>query len=279
MTAPAAERSEFNREQAAALAAELYGIEGAATELPSERDQNFHLRDEKGEEFVLKIGNSGEYVDILEFQNAAMEHVAARITDVYVPRVLPSRSGRKITPIQGARDGCYFIRLVTYLPATLLARFKPHSPDLLFSLGCALGQIDRALTDFSHPAARRELKWDLQRADWIRDSVRVIPSDTRRDLVQRFIRQFDQLAQPRLSRLRRSVIHNDANDYNVLVSCDQTGAARVAGIIDFGDLVESYMIGELAVALAYAMFDKSDPLAAASHVISGYHRQFPITEV
>src|SRR5262249_38678234 len=184
-----------------------------------------------------------------------------------------------ITPIQGAGDGCYFIRLVTYLPATLLARFKPHSPQLLFSLGCALGQIDRALADFSHLAARRELKLDLQRADWIRDSVLSILSYTRRDLVQRFIRQFDQLAQPRLSRLRRSVIHNDANDYNVLVSCDQTGAARVAGIIDFGDLVESYMIGELAVALAYAMLDKSDPLGAARHIVAGYHREFPITEV
>jgi 4-aminobutyrate aminotransferase-like enzyme/Ser/Thr protein kinase RdoA (MazF antagonist) len=279
MTAHAAKRSEFSQDQAAALAADLYGIEAAATELPSERDQNFHLRNEKGDEFVLKIGNSGEDIDILEFQNAAMEHVAGRLQDVYVPRVLPSRSGQKITPFQGAGDARYFIRLVTYLPATLLARFNPHSPDLLSSLGSALGQIDSALIDFSHPAARRELKWDLQRADWIRPSVSEILSDARRDLVQCFIRQYDQFARPLLSRLRRSVIHNDANDYNVLVSCDRTGAARVAGIIDFGDLVESYTIGEVAVALAYAMLDKGDPLAAARQIVSGYHGRFPITEV
>src|SRR5215467_15896986 len=117
MTARAAKRSEFSQEQAAALAADLYGIEAAAIELPSERDQNFHLRNEKGDEFVLKIGNSGEDTDILEFQNAAMEHVAERLREVYVPRVLPSRSGQKITPIQGAGAARYFIRLVTYLPA------------------------------------------------------------------------------------------------------------------------------------------------------------------
>src|SRR5262249_35911937 len=52
-----------------------------------------------------------------------------------------------------------------------------------------------------------------------------------------------------------------------------------AGIIDFGDLVESYTIAELAVALAYAMLDNADPLGAARHVVAGYHLEFPISEV
>jgi 4-aminobutyrate aminotransferase-like enzyme/Ser/Thr protein kinase RdoA (MazF antagonist) len=278
MTATSCKRSEFSESQAAALAAELYGIEATACELPSERDQNFHLRNQKGEEFVLKIGNPGENIVILEFQNAAMEHVAARVRELYVPRVLASRSGQKIIALNPTGNAANFVRLVTYLPATVFARFNPHSPELLSSLGSSLGQFDKALSDFSHPAARRELKWDLKRADWIGPSVKEIAGDTRRALVQQFIRQFDVSARPRLSGLRTSVIHNDANDYNVLVSCDQTGAARVAGIIDFGDLVESYTIGELAVALAYAMLDKTDPIGAARHVISGYHRQYPITE-
>src|SRR5262249_54856011 len=160
--------------------------------LPSERDQNFHLHDGTGAEFVLKIGNSAESAGILECQNAAMERVAEHVADLYVPRVFGSKTGQKITITQGTDGAGYYVRLVSYLPATVLARFKPHSPELLGSLGAALGQIDRALADFSHPAVRRELKWDLKRADWIRERVREIADDARRELVWRFIRQFDE---------------------------------------------------------------------------------------
>src|SRR5262249_39310421 len=272
-------RPELSDCEAVRLADDLYGIRVSARELPSERDQNFHLTDGNGGGFVLKIGNSAESLDILEFKNAAMARVAEGVEGIYVPRVLGSRSGRKIEIIEGPGRAKYPVRLFSYLPATVMAGFKPHLPELLGSLGSALGQIDSALADFSHKAARRELKWDLKRADWIRERVGEIADDGKRELVFRFMGQFDERAAPRLSQLRTSVIHNDANDYNVLVSCDQTGTARVAGIIDFGDLVESYTIGELAVALAYAMLDKADPLGAARHIVAGYHREFPITEV
>jgi 4-aminobutyrate aminotransferase-like enzyme/Ser/Thr protein kinase RdoA (MazF antagonist) len=272
-------RPQFSERQAAGLAAELYGISAAARELPSERDQNFHLRDQQDCEYVLKLGNPVESVDILEFQHAALERVAEQLKDVYVPKVFASKSGRKITMIPGPRGEAYPVRLVSYLPATVLAGFKPHSPELLHSLGISLGQIDRALSDFTHPAASRDFKWDLKRADWIRGHVREIADDAGRELVLRFIRQFDDHAGPKLSRLRTSVIHNDANDHNVLVRCDSSGAARVAGIIDFGDIVESYTIGELAIAIAYAMLDKADPIGAARHVVSGYHSEYPIVEI
>jgi 4-aminobutyrate aminotransferase-like enzyme/Ser/Thr protein kinase RdoA (MazF antagonist) len=271
-------RPEFTA-YAASLAEDLYGIKARVRELPSERDQNFHLLDCEGGQFVLKIGNPAESTDILEFQNAAMERVAERVHDVYVPRVLASRSGQNITTIAG-RDGAnYFVRMVSYLPATVMARFKPHSAELLNSLGGALGKIDKSLAEFSHPAAGRELKWDVKRADWIRERAGEVADLAGRDLVEQFIRQFDERARPLLSRLRTQVIHNDANDYNVLVSCDPAGTARVSGIIDFGDLVESYTIGELAVALAYAMLDKPDPIGAARQVVAGYHREYTITEV
>jgi Ser/Thr protein kinase RdoA (MazF antagonist) len=78
---------------------------------------------------------------------------------------------------------------------------------------------------------------------------------------------------PSLLRLRRSVIHNDANDHNVLV-----GADRVTGLIDFGDMVESASVGELAVAATYAMMGCGDPLAVTAELVAGYHEQFPLRE-
>ena len=43
---------------------------------------------------------------------------------------------------------------------------------------------------------------------------------------------------------------------------------RVAGLIDFGDMVDSATVTDLAIAAAYAMTGKHDPLGAASHVVA-----------
>ena len=84
-TAPA-----FTPEDAAALARRLYGIDGRATPLPSERDQNFRL-DADGARYVLKIANPAEDEAVLELQNAAMTRLAAQ--DLHVaPAVVPSQA-------------------------------------------------------------------------------------------------------------------------------------------------------------------------------------------
>jgi Ser/Thr protein kinase RdoA (MazF antagonist) len=75
-----------------------------------------------------------------------------------------------------------------------------------------------------------------------------------------------------VAELRKSVIHGDANDYNVLVEGDS-----VVGLIDFGDMVYSYTVGDLAIAVAYVVLGKDDPYAAAAPVIDGYQTEFPLT--
>jgi len=51
------------------VAREVFGVEGAASPLPSERDQNFRI----GWEFVLKIANLSENRAFLEAQTAVLE--------------------------------------------------------------------------------------------------------------------------------------------------------------------------------------------------------------
>src|SRR5690348_1233514 len=65
----------LTREAVERLALELYGIDCSAEPLPSERDQNFLLRDSSGAQFVLKIANSQEDPAILDLQNRALEHL------------------------------------------------------------------------------------------------------------------------------------------------------------------------------------------------------------
>jgi Ser/Thr protein kinase RdoA (MazF antagonist) len=66
--------------------------------------------------------------------------------------------------------------------------------------------------------------------------------------------------------LRKSIIHNDGNDHNIIVD-DNT----VMGIIDFGDAVKTCTINEIAIACAYAMLDKTDPIAMGCEILRGYN--------
>lgn len=263
---------------AAELAAQLYGIQTTAVALPGERDQNFYLGGDRPG--VLKIANAAEDRSQLAAQNAAMRHL--HNGDIHIcPQVIYSLDGAEIAAV--TRDGLtYAVRLLTYLPGTPLARQRRQSGDLLHDLGRQLGRVDRALATFDHPAAHRIFYWDLARAlDVIAPRRALIAASDLRRMVDGCVAQYQRDVQPRLPALRQSVIHGDANDYNVLVGGgdDLHGRnQRVVGLIDFGDLVYSHTVNELAIAIAYAVLDKPDPLAVATALVAGYHDAYPLTE-
>ena len=246
---------------AQAIAEKYFGIQASASELPSERDRNFLLVARDGEKFVLKIANVQEERVVLEAQDAMMKHLAERV--LFCPRVLPALSGEEIVVVDGS-----FVRVLSYLPGKPLATVELQSPELLRDLGRKLGRLSRALVGFDHPAAHREFYWDLaQGKEVLARYGAQIEAGWLREVVTGYSVSCD------LEKLRRSVIHGDANDYNVLVDGDE-----VVGFIDFGDIVYSYTVGDLAIAIAYAVLGKDDPYAAAAPVIEGYEEEFALTE-
>jgi Ser/Thr protein kinase RdoA (MazF antagonist) len=250
---------DFDIASAEAIAEELFGIRGRAQSLPSERDQNFLLTDQAGEKFVLKIANALESRAFLEAENAVLKHVGRRVSFCQLPVK---------TEIVSVADR-YFARLVGYLPGVPLAKVQPQAPELLRDLGSKLGQLDHALSDFDHRAVHRDFHWDLANGNRIIDEFAFLIEDTSlRELVLRCKIEFN-------SALRRSVIHGDANDYNVLVDPERM---IVTGLLDFGDMVYSYTVGDLAIAIAYVVLDKSDPHAAASEVVKGYTSEFELRD-
>ena len=101
----------------------------------------------------------------------------------------------------------------------------------------------------------------------------------RSTLVNHFVRIYDATLAPILHRLRSGMIHNDGNDYNILFGPPAgEEARRIAGLLDFGDMLHAWIACEPAVAMAYAMFDQDDPLSAAARVAAGYHRAHSLTE-
>src|SRR5262249_32193000 len=221
----------FSLEDATALARDLYGLDAAAFALPSERDQNFLLRDRSGAQHVLKIANALEDRAFLEAQQQAMARLAERATSGQ--RIASAKSGDLLTEIRSTSGLKHFVWMVAWLPGLPLGELKRHSPELLRDLGRAVGRIDRALSDFDHLAIHRHFHWDLANGlNAIREDESLIDDAETRRLVNKFAAEFERDVAPILPRLRKSAIHNDANDYNVIVA-DQS----VAGLIDFGDMI------------------------------------------
>src|SRR5579884_1570390 len=225
--------------QAAVIAKTLYGLDHFVRELPSERDKNFLFRDNRGDQFILKVANADEKPEVLDLQNQAIRHVGGLL------RVIPTRDDEFIANVEG-----HLIRLVNFVPGIALADFQPHSADLLEELGRVLGRTDKRLASFRHPSARRELYWDIRNAE------RVVT-------LEEVLQSWRDVVVPRMPKLRTSVIHNDANDYNVIVSSRGMGVTPALSLIDFGDMLETYTVAEPAIACAYVMMHKPDPVAAA----------------
>ena len=268
--------------EAVELARELYGIEVRAKSLPGEYDDNFHLTpssgsaSSRGDSFVLKVMHPAREASLIDLQCRALQHLAQRAAQLTLPRVCPTRAGENFTAVTVADGSSRLVWLLTYIHGTVLAHARPHSPELLRSLGQFLGEMDVALADFAHPAAHRELKWDLARAGAIRQHVHHIADGSRRALVENFLALYEGEVVPELAELRRSVVYGDANDYNVLVGPALPLPRRVVTVIDFGDMHHSFTVSEAAVAAAYAILGKEEPLRAAAEVVAGYHRAFPL---
>jgi len=271
-------RPQFTIDEVKTIAEKLYGIKASVQQLDSYIEQNFFLRDESGMEYVFKVANLDEKIEVLDLQNEAMEHLGAQIKKFEFPTVLFTKSGERITTVNDKDGKSYLVRMLTYLDGKFLAEIDKQTSEMLHCFGQFLGTIDEAFQNFYHPAANKYLPWDLKNALHANEKLRSIENPRQRRLVEYFLLQFETFVLPLLHQLRSSVIHNDANDYNVLVRKSGDGNKYNFGIIDFGDIVFSNIICEPAIALTYIMMGKADPIAAATHVIRGYHQTYPLTE-
>jgi len=248
-----------------------YGLSGVHLEaLVGEVNRNFRVDCDQGS-FVVKVSAAGEEsLALAREESELLKHLSAAHPGFF-QQPIASLGGRFIREEPGSAS---FHRLLTYAEGQELVHV-PHTRSLFSSLGALLAQMDLSLMDLQVPGIRsRRYHWDNLHFDLSMGSLECIAQAEIRRLVDYFHLQFHEQVVPRLPGMRYSTIHNDANDYNVLVQ-----GGRVSGIIDFGDCVHSLLVNELAIALAYALLDKEDPLDWAVPVIEGYCSLLPLEEV
>ncbi|HVS64563.1 MAG TPA: aminotransferase class III-fold pyridoxal phosphate-dependent enzyme [Thermoanaerobaculia bacterium] len=246
--------------------------------------------DARGSRFVLKVHRAAADPRHVELETIALERAAD--AGLPCPPIVPSRSGAPVDTWTSPGGERHAVRLVGFLEGAHLAGVR-QSPRLLANLGSVLARLDRALLDLEHPAAARVFDWDLRHApEVVERRAPEIVDAAGRELVIDLVDDFRRRSEGRLDALRRSVVHGDANDYNVLVAPDVERCAssdgagwerfeptRISGLLDFGDLVSSWTVNDVAIAGAYVMLDRADPLAALAHLVGGYHRELPLTEI
>lgn len=257
--------------EALELADRVYGLKGTLKLLNGERDANFLIRSSCGA-FVLKFINPAEDPGVISFQTQALLHIERHGAHLPVPRVLPALSG-EVEPKVLVSEQTLTLRTVSYLDGISQNLGKP-SVALMRELGTSLAEINLALNDFQHPAAHRDLLWDVGHAERIRPYLDNLDVD-QLPLVCALLDSYETSVKPRLAKLRAQVIHNDLNPHNVMLDCET--ASRVAAIIDFGDALHAPLINELGTALSYQFdADATDPLWQIKAFVAAYHAKIPL---
>lgn len=271
----------FSDNELVKILAEHYNLTGTLKKLPGYCDQNLRLTTADNVHYIVKVANSAEPKLELDMQNAAMAHLTLK--KCAVPHALKNKSAQTITTIKNSQQQGFCLRVLTYLPGDFYveANYLSHNPVLWSDLGQFMGNIDLALTDFEHAGAYRYLDWDLAQGYRVCMSKKSLLSSQQTNLVEHFLTLYQTQTMPLLGQLPQGVIHNDANDYNLLIN-DVNAPTKILGLIDFGDMVHSHIINELAITCAYALMgekaDKQDLLSVLKAIVASYHQARPLSD-
>eukprot|EP00775_Hariotina_reticulata_P004684 gene4684-4937_t len=172
-----------------------------------------------------------------------------------------------------------------------------ETPQLLRSLGLHVAAVDMALADFSHPDVRLTHDWAITHVtdaleqfghhlDKYEDSCRRRAADQIKELFE-----LQVLPAAAAGKLRQQHIHHDANENNVIVDEDKQ---QVVALIDWSDVVQTWLVAEPAVAAAYVLLMTltqataagtsveqagEEGLQAMGHLLGGYDQRLPLTDV
>jgi 4-aminobutyrate aminotransferase-like enzyme/Ser/Thr protein kinase RdoA (MazF antagonist) len=263
----------FTPRDAERTAADVFGVEGTASPLVSERDQNVKITTDDGRGFVLKIGNPADDAGVTDMQTQALLHVARTDPTLPVMRLVPTTDDGFLANVTGPDGRSHIVRLVTLLPGRTMEPDE-FRVDTLHAFGATCARLGRALRGFFHPSAGHPLLWNVKHALQLRPLVHHIPDTARRALAEEVLDRFEEHVHPIFGDLRGQVIHNDLTPDNCLFDPEQ----RVSGIIDFGDMAHSALICDFVSMVEAVMGERPDHFESLEATAAGYASVTPFLD-
>lgn len=260
----------------AATLQEHWDITAGLSRLDGEYDLNFLAEGHDGQGYILKAMRPGCEPWLVEVQILALEHIATEQPDLPCPRVIRTPSGSAMLELPDDNGDLRLVWLQNRLPGRCYAKTEPKTLELIHEIGHVLGLSSDALKNFRHDGLERDFKWDLMQAGWIAKELDCVTDPSRRAILSEVASGFSEI-EPSLANLPKQAIHNDANDYNILVAGELNDPRKVSGLIDLGDMCTAPRICDLAIAGAYIVLDHTKPEQALAALVAGYHAANPLT--
>lgn len=239
--------------------------------LEGERDQNLRLTLANGDALIVKISNSMEAVEVVDFQHQVLTSIQTSAPHLPVPRPVPTRSGNPWCAI--GQDHNHF-RVLSYVEGLPITVAHPGSTRLAQSAGEFMGEISRLTMNFNHPSDDYFMAWDLNNNLLANDELWVCADDDLRALESLLRPRICAQTLPALASQRRQVVHHDAHQYNLLVASPES--EEIAGLIDFGDIIRTAVVSDLAIVSLGFAENSPTPEISVAHVVAGYHQHYPL---
>jgi len=242
------------------------------------------------DEFVVKIYNQEDSNEpaIVDAQIKALLHLKEENINVKIPTEVFPRPHQQSPDLEQkfafiewtmivAKKS--IVRVLSFVPGKMFEE-EESTKRRLYNLGEMLGKLDMALKTFYDPSLVRTFTWNLkQGGDVIRRFNEFVESPEK-EMIRDVLDRFEHMVRT-VNGLRESVIHNDANDNNVLI-CGSGDDPDALGIIDFGDLVYTWTVSEVAIAMAYVIINsqtkQEDAISYAMNVLAGYESVIKLNE-
>lgn len=254
------------------------------TSLGSCQDANFKVKCSDGSKYVMKFLNSACTRAELSFQLGVIHHLSSSPTCAHIicpfPISLVGDANEYIAEIL-IGETIYFGVLLTYVSGRMLNTYKYFSHEVLFNFGAVAGTVTSCLSNLAIPGADRNLIWDLRRADDVIAELLPSVKDTaQRSQLASIASNCAAIVAPLRAALRIQTVHGDLAHYNVVSKQEANGRPSVCGVIDFGDAQESWVVGDLAIAILSGFACNENgmyaPILDACHVLRGYHSKYPL---
>ncbi len=265
-------------DEAARLAREYFGVSGEVRELGSTQEANFRVRGD-GRDVVLKVANPAFAAPELDLQNAVMSRLVAADLPVLTPVPLPALDGRLLVEATAGGQRTH-LRLLTFVPGRVLSETLVLADPVLHAVGGLAARLGEAMRDVEHPAADRVLQWDPRRAaDVVQALAPSVPDDAARAGVEQLSAAAWRRLEPLVDDLRTQVVHADLADYNIVAERGTDGRPHLSGVIDFGDVMRSWLVGDLATAVTSMLWRPGrSPLLDVVQAARGYQAVTPLRE-
>lgn len=261
------------------IARERWGLDVELEALGSQQDQNFLARAPGDHDRILgvvKITNPVFTALELAAQDEAATRIARSCADLRIATTSTNVDGTPLAVVAPTSQGSLTIRLLEYLPGGTLTGDAYLSPKVVARMGALAARANLALADFRHPGLDRVLQWDPRHADRVIELLAPHHPDA-----SKRVRVTDAAASawvrlaPLADLLPRQAVHLDLTDDNVVCTWDR-GIRSPDGMIDFGDVTETWAIAELAISISSVLHHAGAEPVSVLPAIRAFHELRPL---